>query len=613
MGESRRFAVISARHNPNDPAIPIADCKRIFETGQHSIVGYWAKQTNNWFSFPNVGYFGPVDVQLPPPPHARSDIFNIVRQAAEAQGANLSGFDNFVVFLTPGRAEIPNPNGPVPPTVTQGYDAGANGLGAGSVAVLVAFETLTFFCHEAGHLLGFDHSWGILNHGVDWAGTGATSNVYGDPYDIMSAQTFGESDPRFQLPLAEQVAGFAASRVAGPGLARALLHFQAPLSLETTGAVRHQNASEDAYMLIKPAGSVRDGIPELLAWHPVGEDEAGRGRVYVEYRHYGEFDFGTFWDQGLATAGDNKTRTGLIIHTVKNATGTNSPVIWYAGRIVFPAVDTDVVVDTALGPISVSISDDTADQDAPVNVRVKVLSPRQPRLWLSTEVTDTKTVISSELRIAPGFAFMGPFHWEKRSVLRKMKIVPKTAGLGLAPFDVGDTTQFNWAVDGVSLDFSKTSWAFEPNGKAVTLDYKVDPIRRSLVIQSRPADGEYTVGLRASVTDTATPQPPLVAQETFIAPPIEEGWGEDYQAFLKYWDRITHPIPLPHIGPPDPRPIEDLNRYIDIVHGLNPNAARAMQQMAREIGRSQSVVRGQPVFEFPHGIPHLSAIQRFVR
>lgn len=611
MGQARRFAVISARHD-SQPALTLADCRQLFETSQHSIISYWRSQSAGWFIFPDVTYFGPVDIQLPPPPHARRSIFDTARAAVEAMGGNLSGFDNYVVFLSRGKETIPNPNGPMPPTVDQGYDSGASGLGPGEIAVLVAFESNTFFCHEVGHLLGFDHTWGILNHGIDWSGTGATSNVYGDPYDIMSASSFGDANPTFNLPANESVPGFSGMLTAGPALSRALLHFQEPLALETAGLVRHVSAAEDTYVTLRPAGPAQAGLPELLVWHPAAEDGAGRGRVYVEFRQYGEFDFGTYWDQGLATTGDDRTRMSIVVHTVLNATGLDVPVVWYAGRIVLPAVDTDVRVETAFGPMTVSVDAATAAETNPPWVRVKVSPSANPRLWLSSATADTKSVIASEKRIAPGFPFMGPFTWETRQVLRRMTIEPLTAGLGLASFDRPDTLAFNWKIDSQDLDLSgaNTALTLNKNGREVTLDYSVDPIKRTLTLSNRPAEGAFDVAIRASVSDPNNPGMELNADETFSAPPIEEGWGEDFERFMEYWDRITNPLPKPRIGPPDPGPVEELRQRLAGIEMLNPDVGLTLRTMLNESVRSQAISRAQPVLERANNFRNFGPIQQ---
>jgi hypothetical protein len=49
--------------------------------------------------------------------------------------------------------------------------------------------------HEVGHMLGYAHSYGLANRGD----SGKLTNRYGDPFDIMSAATFGNASPTFSF------------------------------------------------------------------------------------------------------------------------------------------------------------------------------------------------------------------------------------------------------------------------------------------------------------------------------------------------------------------------------------------------------------------------------
>jgi hypothetical protein len=604
MGIERKIAVLIVRHDPSTPFLVLSECQRLILTGTNSVVRYWSEQSENWFRFPVCDFFGPYDVVLAPPPDARENVVTAARNAATAAGVNLTSYDGFVVLFSPGRVSIPNPaalaNPALPPTITQGYDSGADGMGLGTSAALVAFESRTFFTHEFGHVLGFDHSWGILNHGIDWAGTGATGNVYGDPYDIMSAQSFGDSDPTATLAATESLTGFPGALKAGPGLARAVLHFYQPLALESVGRVRHINEGDGALTTLHPAGSFRDGEPELLVWHPIGEDASGRGRVYVEYRQYFEFAAGTRWDIGLAQSGDSRTRAGVVVHTVRNGTGVDAAFVWYSGRIAFPTIDTDILIDTDHGPVTISVSADQASEATPAFVRLRVSPPAAPRLWLSTSTADQKAILSSEQRVAPGFAFMGTFTWERRGVTRTESFAPMTAGLGRAPADVADTVNVTWTADGVVLDPTTASTALPKDGRSITLHHTLDAPRRVLTLVSDPADGAYTVTVSAAASEPETQPAPLTASDTFTAVGTEEGWGEDYKRFLRWWNTITHPQPGPHIGPFDPGPIEELGQETRAVERLNPAVGDKMRTINAELVRSQlRPAVGQPILQRP--------------
>jgi hypothetical protein len=597
MGTNCRIAVIIARNDPSTPGISQEAVRAALLTMPNGVLRYWQDATENWFSFPTFDVFGPFDVNLQPPPSARQSIIDTARAAA---GADLSGYDNVVVILAPGRALAENPSSDplAPPLVPTGYDAGANGMGPGSAAVLPSVETHTFFAHEIGHLLGFDHSWGLLNHGVDYGHTGAQSNVYGDPYDIMSASSFGDSSPVFQLPAAAIPAEFSGLTSAGPGAARALVHFYMPLALESVGRVRHVQTAEEVFVLLHPAGSRLTSQPELIVWHPAGEDAAGRGRVYVEYRQFFQFAAGTRWDQGLATTGDDRTRAGIVVHTVRNASGSDQAVLWYAGRITFPTVDTDILIDTDHGKVRVSIDPANATEGPPGIVRVTVSAIQNTaRLWLDISESDTKVVLSSEKRPIPGWEFAGTFTWEKRGVSHSMQLAPMTAGLGLAPTDAADTVAVNWKVAGQLLDPAAASVSMNITGRPATLAYKIDVARRSLSLTSNAADGAYSVQITAEASEPSTHPIPLTASATFVTVGVEEGWGDDYQRFMAFIQRITHPKPKPRIGIPIPEQLpneqELMRADISAVETVNQHAGQVMRSMLSEATR----VQVQPVMQ----------------
>src|SRR5262249_50673811 len=91
------------------------------------------------------------------------------------------------------------------------YDAlvviiGGRGVGAGACWVKVGGRPMpcaflddrgqhTFMCHEVGHTIGMDHSFR-----PSWVNPGHSFGEYGDPYDIMSAMTFGGRAVTWALP-----------------------------------------------------------------------------------------------------------------------------------------------------------------------------------------------------------------------------------------------------------------------------------------------------------------------------------------------------------------------------------------------------------------------------
>lgn len=59
------------------------------------------------------------------------------------------------------------------------------------------------------------------------------------------------------------------------------------------------------------------------------------------------------------------------------------------------------------------------------------------------------------------------------------------------------------------------------------------------------------------------------------------GWGQDYQHFLDFWDRITYPTPVPDFRPPRPDdyPIESerLGRVYNRLRESNPMVAERVR------------------------------------
>src|ERR1700722_6294930 len=72
------------------------------------------------------------------------------------------------------------------------------------------------------------------------------------------------------------------------------------------------------------------------------------------------------------SSGDAITRAGLVVHTVRNTTNNNTPVVWYVGRICFPTVETDILIDTDHGPATISVREDQAGLAPPAFVDVRV-------------------------------------------------------------------------------------------------------------------------------------------------------------------------------------------------------------------------------------------------
>ncbi|MEO8725588.1 MAG: hypothetical protein ABI383_05650 [Acidobacteriaceae bacterium] len=601
MSEQRRVAVILVRHD-NSPAPSLADCRDLFLTGDSSLARYFDDNTERWFDFAAFDFFGWYDVILAAPPDARGNLRDAAKAAASNAGVNLGQYDSFIVVASPGKAQGPNPalaNDPaaLPAMVLRGYDAGADGIGPGHSAVLVAFESRTFFCHEFAHVLGFNHTYGLLNHGIDWAGTGVTGFPYGDPYDLMSSASFGDANPAptFNLPATEAKAGFPGALSAGPMLSRAQLHFFFPLALETAGKVRHvTQGSEGALFALSHAGSGEAGAAELVVYHPANEDSAAHGRVYIEYRHHFEqfSDPLSKWDQALSSSGDSRIRGGVIVHTVKDLSDGSGTAVWYAGRIVFPSADCDVNVETDHGTVCVTVSDASIHESPPVHVTCRITSTlAAKRVSIATSIADDVKTTVLEQRSIPGWDFAGKFDWVRTATARTEVYTPTSAGLGGdgSP-DKASVVNVYWYLENYMFTGNSGAMSILPPGglRAVKVKYEIVPETGVLTLTSDPADGAYVLRVTASASDSSNRNNPITAVSTFEAPGSTEDWGGDYKRFMDLIQSITHPKPKQKFGPVHPgdmREIERMRAEVQALGQSNPQAAQVLHPMLNEMER----------------------------
>jgi hypothetical protein len=558
MSEQRRLAIIVVRNDPTTPLPNLADVMDLVLFSPSSIARYFKESAEDYFQLSRVDFFGPYDVTLPAAPSSRDVGIGAARNAASDAGADLSPYDGTVVFAFPGT----------------GYDAGAYG----SSAFLPVTSDFSFFCHEVGHVLGLDHSYGIFTTGADWIDNDKPDlfPVYGDPYDLMSSATFGGADPTSSRPPADVPAAHPSWASAPPHIARALLHHQKPAALEDKGRVVHVNESQDVTTTLYPVGTATDGKPELIVFHPTGEDGAAHGRVYVEYRQPFDHNPHSRWDKGLAGANQPgaRDRCGVIVHTVVDQPGvTPGPVVWYSGRIVFPTPDTDVAVDTPLGQVHVGVTQEYGQTTRPGYVRLRVRRTSTPSVTVRTTSTDSTRVVYSERRPHPGWEWAGDFTWETRETVRATTYTPVTVGIGGAsPIDAESSVVLSWFVGGAQVFGVASSIPVSlPDGRVVTLEAILADNTRVLTLRNHPADGaiEVPVVARASEAD-GTPE--VFATSAYAVQGQTSGWGSDWDRFMDFWYRITHPIPRERIGPPDPG--DPLQRF-------DPLAEVARQQLER--------------------------------
>ena len=362
MPRSFKLAIVRARHDGSVGTIPDQACLEMLMTGANSVMSFWSDTSGGWFDFLDSAMMPWVDMTIDP---AATDRDSQARAAfAALRAANpghdpLAGFDGALVITLPGRMTVMG--------AVVNFDGGSTGIDGLPVSVIpVMASDHTFICHELGHTLGADHSFGLDNNGTDWDPGDATIIVgpeYGSPYDLMSSASFGSrwlgtgpfwsANPTFAGPA---VAGwpFAGATAMGPHLSRANLHRWFPEALEP-GKVAHRpfpGGDEVGYLRLTAVG--KPGGTSLLILHPPGEPASGAGRIYVEFR------VGQGWDRGLKVFGADLARVGVVVHTLEDVAGAG-PRVWYRGAVVAGSIDTDLVVATR--PVVITLEGWSDDPD----------------------------------------------------------------------------------------------------------------------------------------------------------------------------------------------------------------------------------------------------------
>ncbi len=575
MSAQFNVAVIMLRNRSADEPPAADDVRRWWSGDRFSVARFWRDATYGWTTFPRFDYFGWYDVELPTS-GSRSEVVELAKGAAADAGASMSPYDVFVAVVAGQGAP----------------DTGA----AGSVVSINVTDPHSFATHEFGHAMGFSHTFGIPTLGGDQDGDDVPEPgpVYGDPYCIMSARTFGGADPEFDIAAADPLRampGLPNAWLAGPPPARATVHFQMPAAIES--AFRKVTHLYDGGAVTSATLNVAGGGgagAELLVFHPAGETAAGGGlgRVYVELRMPSGSRDGTVWDQGLPTAGNERDRAGIIVHVVRPWTDPQQPVVvWYAGRIVFPTDDLDVTVGTPLGPVTISITDAVAIQGTPRSALVAFSRSAARSAHMLVGSTETRVVTSTETRTAPTLpGFTGEFTWEHREVTRTSRYRPFVLGLGGAgPIEGGTQVAIAWSVGGVALSAASGTVDVPLAGhvSGVRLKYAINQATKELALTNRPADGSYTVPVVCAATAPGEPGS-VTGTGYYTVAGLEEGWGEDYLHFLDWWHDITNPIPIEIVKPRWwlRRRLDRIETEVEAVSVLNPVLAESMRLISEE-------------------------------
>ncbi|MGW3209124.1 hypothetical protein [Streptomyces sp. NPDC001135] len=563
MAKSVRLGIIRARHDTTVPVIPDPACIAMLMTGDHALLRFWENTTRGYLDFVDSSMFPWVDMTIGTDTSRDAQ----ARAAVDALRARFPnppewpGLNCLVVLTHPGQRTIPNPRAGQPgqpATITQSFDGGTTSVDGLRVSVIpVMSSDLTFMCHEVGHVLGLDHTFGLDNNGTDWDPTDATIIVgqeYGSPYDLMSSATFAGrflgtgplyfGQPTFIGPTVTDWPYAGASSM-GPHLARANLHLFMPDALagRVVEAAFPQPGAPVTARIVPASASTG---PCLLVLHPPGESAKGVGRVYVEYR------VPQGWDAGMDPMGPSLSREGAVVHSIVDVAG-KGPRAWYRGSVPTTSPDTDVAVETT--PLVVrTVAVDSERQWVDLSVTAGAVKAVEIVRGLQTddvvgpvgEVQTTVTPCGDPVR-------RGTF---ATSTTARFGI--RSSGFGGRGEPVDPQPKITWSVGGVPLGALSGNVSVPVDGTAFTLDYTIDPDVFELTLTTRGGE-RYETPTVVTVSGEGTS---ASATAVFTA----QGWVEgihpdDVQKLGDCLRRITaqyRRMPAPFRRPTPEPPWSDL-------------------------------------------------------
>lgn len=518
MTKNVRIGIIRARHDTTVPVISDAACLAMLMTGENSIFKYWQNTTRGHLDFIDSPMFPWIDIALGADT-SRGVQAKTAIETLRAKFPNpepLGGLNGLIVLTHPGNRTMANPQAGMPgqpATITTAFDGGTTEIDGLPTAVLpVMSSDHTFMAHEVGHVLGFDHTFGLDNNGTDWDPNDANIMVgpeYGSPYDLMSSASFGSrwlgSGPFYQGSptfTGSSVAGWPNLNAfsMGPHVSRANLHRWLPDALAgrvVEAAFPALGATVNARIV--PASS-SNGIC-LLILHPPGEPADGAGRVYVEYRTIGG------WDKGLDPLGPDLAREGVVVHALVTQP-TAVPHVWYRASIPSVSVDRDVSVpSTSL----VVRADGFGPNSEFVDLTVTNGAARTVEIVRGNHSDDFVGVIGEVQPAGLCGVRKGTFAMATFS-----QFGVRTTGLG-GQGGPGDTpATVTWTVGGVSVPEANGTIEVAVGEVTYTVEHTIDPVVFELALTSRGGE-RLEVPVVVTVTGDGTP---LTAGATFTAP----GW-----------------------------------------------------------------------------------------
>lgn len=517
MARKVKLAVLRARHDPSVAPVSDAACLEMLMTSstRRSLLNYWTDTTDGYLDFAGSNLFPWVDVSFGVGDLNSDRVIPRETQAERAYAATknavgedgLKGFDGFIVVTFPGsRGQFANPMAAAPgqpPTIAYNFDGGTGGGvpdGKAAAVLPVMTSNHTFMTHEVGHVLGFEHTYGVWNNGIDWDRRAPfdEGQVYGDPYDIMSSASFGTRTLNPALSRYVGSPAFAGPAVPGwpnpdattmgPMPARAHVHLWDDKALPPA-RVRHLQTPGGTTPIRARlyAAGVHAGSPELIVVHPQNEDVAGRDRCYLEFRAKGG------WDNGLDLAGTDLARQAVVAHTLADAAG-DGVRCWYRGRILVP-LEADTDLDVTGTPLTVRAV--YADPDgAYVDLDIGTSNPR----GVDLTVTGRDDVIASTAEQPMGTPCGETITWGTWITQSFFTYLPHTYGFGGEGAPDVISPAIAWTVGGVPVPAGSGSIEVPAAGATFSVEYALDAATFELSLTSRGGE-QYSVTVMATASE----------------------------------------------------------------------------------------------------------------
>lgn len=592
MTRRTRIGIIRARHDTSVPLVPDSACLEMFfhDSRDQAVFDYWESVTRGHLDFVDSSLMPWVDITLAAG-ETRRDV--VAQRAYDALAARNGGrvpgeFDGWIVLTLPGT----------------GLDAGTGGSLGGKPVCTVGVMTgnHTFYCHELGHVLGFQHTYGLLNNGIEWDGIPPwdEGTVYGDPFDLMSSASFGTRNldatkprwtgqPAFSGTVPSGWPNAGGNGSMGPAVSPAHLHQWDPASLGDGVRVVPFPAPGGAVRATLRSAGLGSRGTTLLALTPPGEDAEGRGRVYVEFRgRHG-------WDVGLDSVGGDLARQAVVVH-VRRDTPTDGVRTWYAGQVHVPLeADTDV----APAGTGLVVRVTRVDPEG-THVDVEVASGVGPRgVELAVDVREAELAFTNpEPRRTP----CGDDVTWGTHILQTTTIYQATSrGYGADGAPPVTSPQLTWSVGGVRVpgpgDLADLT---VPTAQGdFTVQYLLSPANPSELVLVGRGGEQYDVPVTVTVTEAGGGSP-SAATRAFSPVGWREGFSDEDAAALarclqRHLDKV-HVKPRdwllptgkrhPGWGRLDPELVQRVNagrleHLAERVQQVDPSVSEGIRQIAR--------------------------------